>query len=1826
MIFRTINADAKKLTEQFGLLNKSFRDIKKDFANGLGFKNSLFQTSISKTDYQALQKFNSAIKVTNDGLTKSQRITKAWNENMTGCSIAAKRMGNDLVTGKKNIQDISKAMNTASVSTKAFGVAMNVMANVGFMLAITAITKVISELAQAQDNAAQAAKEATETYKSELDSIADYKQKLSELHEELKSGNLSYEETKTKRTELMTIQDELIEKFGTEEDAIKSVTDAVKGQIDALDDLNEKAYRDWVAKADHESIWTQLLPWGKSGLDQAIDYMESEKTVSFYDMQNANLSDELQAIQKEIDETIRAKYNLDKTFAMFNVTGTPDELRTQLENIRQDYIDISEKVFKSHDINDHDLWEEYRKETTDSINEAILSLDKGLEKHQDTYRTYIEGLIKYDSEYSDEYANILQKRAELESAQNSGNKDEVKRAKQEFMDSINDAIIASDSDESIKKYFKSLYPELQAEFDNWTFEFNLEANKDGINDLAKEIGEKYTATDLLGMVDDESAVIADNAFNSLIDKAIEYGVCTDKSAEEVQKLIDLLVELGIVQDNVKGDTFNDKNPISSTTDILSQVELLSKGLDQLDKIYADVKDKEDFDWSSILNNKDFQETFGEMGDAYDDFIKIISNSPTDIKACQTAFDNLATSYIYNSGVLDNLTEETKAATIAMLEQMGVANADIIVTAQLAAKKIEAEVAANGLTDATYNSISALVQEGKVAGVTATSLFNLITKMKIFNASELSVVDKIKSIENLAKAFGIATDSANNYWSMERQLAYAKSKGISDEQFLKNTSDHYLKQIEAKFEPIKVEYSGGSATRNVSKKSGSGSSAKKTKQAFDWTANSITNLQNKLDSLNTQLENTSGWEKQLAIQKKIIESQQQLMKGYASQANAYKKYYNEVSKGLTDDQKKMIESGTTFKVTTYGQKTYEKLSKAQSAYQDWQEALKNVDSTLIDIAETADAIYNIPLEKASEKVEIFTKRIESLEKNFANISTLDDIRNVYNKQRQNYTKIYQEQLEAETSAKKSLTKESKEMKKAIDGEKASIQKYIKEQISNGKAIDTNKLKTTKAQLAAVEYNSALEASRNATENVKTALEDYTSALQELAKAEIDRVIDYYDNRSDLNSSKQDRFKLQMEIAEAQGYTASDEYYQKLIALTDSELERLEKEKVKITDRMNNGNLSEDGYYDALQHLYDISDEIDNCKKNQIEWNKAIQQIKWDKFDTLLNKLNSINKESNFMISLYNEDDFYDENGNITDDGMTVQALHAQNYNTYLAQSEKYAEEIKKINAELAKDPNNQILIERRNELIEGQQDAILNAQSEKEAIIDLIHNGYTAQIEAMSDLIDKKQELLDKEKALHDYQKSIREQSNDITLLKKQIAALEGTTGRAEQAKLRKLKEQLEKAEKQLAEDQYQHSIDTQKDALDNALDEYREKTEDYLKDSEKLFEDALDDINSYSTTILDNLQNKAESVGYELSESIITVWSNTAPISTFKNAVIESFTGIGTAIDDVISKLEQMYSYYEDLAKISVDSTTNDYLDFPDKDTATKSTVDTAKIKDLLGKASGKNGASDERNSTLNAYLSSLGYAKMSKKDMVKLAQALGLSEINSVKKLEELGTTKDIKDALENYLNSGSASVDTLGKTGGVSASNIKKIISLIQNADEYSKDRKNLSDLNKYIYDNYNKKWLSQSQMVPLANYLGFSDVKDTKDITSSLKSKMLTKLKKAGFHDGGLIKSVGEDGIALVRNEEAILTKEQVKVLRDNLIPMNTIIQDLQLNRMKNTPIPTNIQRGTGDTYITVQGNLDNVTMSDLKQAMIDTKNATLKATPDYMWSEMGKFGSR
>lgn len=85
------------------------------------------------------------------------------------------------------------------------------------------------------------------------------------------------------------------------------------------------------------------------------------------------------------------------------------------------------------------------------------------------------------------------------------------------------------------------------------------------------------------------------------------------------------------------------------------------------------------------------------------------------------FDNLATAYIYNSDALKNVTEETKASTIAMLSQMGVVNAAEVVNYRLGASESYAADTGKDLESATLSEITAFAKEADMSDITKASL-------------------------------------------------------------------------------------------------------------------------------------------------------------------------------------------------------------------------------------------------------------------------------------------------------------------------------------------------------------------------------------------------------------------------------------------------------------------------------------------------------------------------------------------------------------------------------------------------------------------------------------------------------------------------------------------------------------------------------------------------------------------------------------------------------------------------------------------------------------------------------------------------------------------------------------------------------------------------------------------------------------------------------------------------------------------------------------------------------------------------------------------------
>lgn len=266
----------------------------------------------------------------------------------------------------------------------------------------------------------------------------------------------------------------------------------------------------------------------------------------------------------------------------------------------------------------------------------------------------------------------------------------------------------------------------------------------------------------------------------------EYAEVMDATGISAEGLTTHLKDLYEAKKNLETPTIDIgiTEPVSYE-ESLSKVEGLSKGLkDILDEIYADVLDKEDFDWSSILNNDDFSETFGNMENvteeyktAYDDFIRTVSNNSKDIDACQDSFNSLATAYIQNSGALNNLTEETKQATITMLEEMGIENAEEVVTATLARNKEELALqntllsnTTSDLSSVTAAEIQSLMDEGTISQDTAQKMAGYALEKQLCNVNTINTVADCQNIIRLAQVAGAGVEALQKLETLKQRLA------------------------------------------------------------------------------------------------------------------------------------------------------------------------------------------------------------------------------------------------------------------------------------------------------------------------------------------------------------------------------------------------------------------------------------------------------------------------------------------------------------------------------------------------------------------------------------------------------------------------------------------------------------------------------------------------------------------------------------------------------------------------------------------------------------------------------------------------------------------------------------------------------------------------------------------------------------------------------------------------------------------------------------------------------------------------------------------------
>lgn len=439
-----------------------------------------------------------------------------------------------------------------------------------------------------------------------------------------------------------------------------------------------------------------------------------------------------------------------------------------------------------------------------------------------------------------------------------------------------------------------------------------------------------------------------------------------------------------------------------------------------------------------------------------------------------------------------------------------------------------------------------------------------------------------------------------------------------------------------------------------------------------------------------------------------------------------------------------------------------------------------------------------------------------------------------------------------------------------------------------------------------YERALECS--------DAIEELNINLSDLAQQKFDSLRTQFDSLISTFTAQADMIEERISRTEEQGYFADKTYYEQLIAYENQELAGLSQEysalQASFREAVDTGRIEEgsEAWHKMRSEILDVEQSMEESTTALAGFHNEIRDLSWDVFDYIADRIGQITQESEFLLDLLEQGDLYEDTGAFTSEGMAAAALHGVNYNTYLQQSLDYAEELKRIGADLADDPGNKDLMERREALLKLQQDAIAGAEAEKDAIRSLVEDGMKLHLDALSQLIDQYKDSLSAAKDLYDYQKNISEQTENIAGLEKIMLAYQGDDSEEARKLLQDTRNQLRDARQELQETQWDRYISETEDLLDTLYDEYETILNQRLDNIDALITDTIEMINAGSTDIREAIEAAAAKAGYDISSTMQTIFggggSQTTLLSTFMNRFDTASTTLQKAVNDIKNSIQ----------------------------------------------------------------------------------------------------------------------------------------------------------------------------------------------------------------------------------------------------------------------------------------------------------------------------------
>lgn len=581
--FQKIGSWVGEAVKEFSNLGTAMDMLKSGSVDTSGFKDLLSLT-------QNLSKSQTELVLSSTALTDAQRIAILTGQGMSASEAEAAVSSMGLSTA-----NAAATTSTLSLGTAFKGLWATLMANPLILVTagVTAAVSAYSAYQQSVQESVSSAKEAGQKFSENTSSLQDNIAKVQELRSQLASGTLSESEAYQAKSDLLSIQNQLSDSYGSQAQGIDLVNGKLDEQIAKMQSLAQEEAKKYLNEE-------------KSGIDKAQSEMNKDRgynlgTFSNWDIRSKDTKNTLEKVKDIADQIKGIDFGTDERGqgAIFKFTGKAEDaeesinsfmdkirdLKSEMQDNGQDttFLDsILEQSSKSLKKN-KDILDEYQDINKQALEAQMTSEGFGKNKPATVYDDYKNAVEKYNDALSSGDTS------KIESAESAFNK--VK----ESVDSVT------------KSYpeFKSLFDEVGESLDKSAvkaYDFQKALNDSSMKDVVSQFKDLQDV-DLKGIsFDDKTTAKGEEALKSVVDKAIELGVVSDDSAESVAKVVDMLTEMGLTG-TVSVDALNESFSKAQTS-----IQQTMSDLDNMKSILA-----ESVTGSGISadNVKAFKEMFGD---------------------------------------------------------------------------------------------------------------------------------------------------------------------------------------------------------------------------------------------------------------------------------------------------------------------------------------------------------------------------------------------------------------------------------------------------------------------------------------------------------------------------------------------------------------------------------------------------------------------------------------------------------------------------------------------------------------------------------------------------------------------------------------------------------------------------------------------------------------------------------------------------------------------------------------------------------------------------------------------------------------------------------------------------------------------------------------------------------------------------------------------------------------------------------------------------------------------------------------------------------------